>query len=339
MKPRLACALICSALAAGAVAQEATTGTDGASKAPTLRERLAAKRAERQADQVPTNQRITGPGTYGFTLEHDGETRIYRVHVPKSYNASKPTPVVFSFHGGGGSAEIMSQDKYYGLITKSEQAGYIAVFPNGYSKFRDGKLATFNAGICCGNARDKKIDDVGFVRKVVAQVKDQLNVDPARISSNGMSNGAMMSYRLACEAADIFHSIAAVAGTDGMEVCNPSRPVNVLHIHAKNDEMVLFGGGAGKDSKTLANFRSVNDTVARWVKLNACNPTPKKVLDLPGKATCESYTGCKGGVEVKACITETGGHSWPGGVKVRTGERGSTAFNANDMIWDFYNRR
>lgn len=337
MTLRLACALLCTAIGAGAVAQEAST--EGGAKTPTLRERIAAKRAERNNESVPSNQRITGPGTYEFTLDHDGETRIYRVHVPKSYVAARPTAAVFSFHGGGGSAEIMSQDKYYGLITKSEQAGYIAVFPNGYSRFRDGKLATFNAGSCCGNARDKKIDDVGFVRKVVARLKEQLNIDPERISSNGMSNGAMMSYRLACEAADIFHSIAAVAGTDGMERCEPSRPVSVLHIHARDDEMVLFNGGAGKDSKTLANFRSVKDTIARWVRLNACNSTPKKVLDLPGKATCEAYTGCKGGVEVKLCVTESGGHSWPGGVKVRTGERGSTAFNANDLMWDFYNRR
>jgi polyhydroxybutyrate depolymerase len=337
MKLRLACALFCTFLAAGAQAQEGST--DGGSKAerPSLRERIAERRAERNA--AAANKPIGGPGTYDFTLEHDGMTRMYRVHVPKSYNAARPTPVVFSFHGGGGSAEIMSQDKFYGLTAKSEQAGYIAVFPNGYSRFRDGKLATFNAGSCCGPARDKKIDDVGFVRKIVARLKEQLNVDPERISSNGMSNGGMMSYRLACEASDIFRSIAAVAGTDGMDSCNPARPVSVLHIHAKNDDTVLFNGGAGKDSKTLADFRSVNDTVARWVKLNACNPAPKKVLDLPGKASCEAYSGCKGGVEVKLCVTETGGHSWPGGVKVRTGERGSTALNANDMIWEFYNRR
>jgi polyhydroxybutyrate depolymerase len=297
----------------------------------------AERRTQRNA--ADAGKPIAGPGTYDLTLEHDGLTRMYRVHVPKGYNAARPTPVVFSFHGGGGSADIMSQDKFYGITAKSEQAGYVVVFPNGYSRFRDGKLATFNAGSCCGPARDKNIDEVGFVRKIVARLKDQLNVDPDRIPSNGMSNGAMMSYRLACEASDIFRSIAAVAGTDGMESCSPSRPVYVLHIHAKDDDRVLITGGAGKESRTRTEYRSVGDTISRWVKLNACSPTPKKVLDLPGKATCESYSGCKGGVEVKLCITETGGHSWPGGTKVRFGERGSTAFNANDMIWDFYNRR
>lgn len=317
----------------------AGAATEDGGGATSLRERIAAKRAARNAEVVPHNKPIAGPGTYEYSMEHEGQTRLFRVHVPKSYDASRPTPLVFSFHGGGGSAEIMSQDRYYGLISKSEQAGYIAAFPNGLSRFRDGKLATFNAGICCGTARDKKIDDVGFVRKIFAQLKDQLNIDPRRVSSNGMSNGAMMSYRLACEAADIFHSIAAVAGTDGMESCSPSKPVSVLHIHARDDEMVLFGGGPGKDSKALGNFRSVNDTIARWVRLNGCAATPRRVLDLPGRAACDSYTGCQGGVEVRLCVTESGGHSWPGGVKVRTGESGSTAFNATDLMWDFYNRR
>jgi polyhydroxybutyrate depolymerase len=233
----------------------------------------------------------------------------------------------------------MADDRYYGLIGKSEEAGFIAVFPNGYSRFRDGKLATFNAGLCCGPARDRKIDDVAFVRKVLAEVSARLNVDPRRISATGMSNGGMMSYRLACDAADLFHAIAAVAGTDGMDSCTPSRPVSVLHIHARDDDHVLFDGGAGKQSRTLADFRSVPDTIERWVGLNACQPTPKKVLDLPGAASCEIYTGCKDGVEVKLCVTETGRHSWPGGVKVRTGAPGSTAFDATDTIWDFVGGR
>ncbi len=322
----LALALVALATAPQAPAQEA----DGAAR-PSLRERLAARQ-----DAGPATGRIDQPGTHDLTLEHGGQTRRYRVHVPRSYQPARPTPVVFSFHGGGGSAEIQSDDRLYGLISKSEQAGFIAVFPNGYSRLRSGKLATFNAGICCGPARDNGVDDVGFVRKIVADLKTRLNVDPDRITANGMSNGGMMSYRLACEAADIFRAIASVAGTDGMDQCRPVRPVSVLHIHARNDDMVLFGGGAGKDSRALANFRPVQETIARWVKLNACSPTPRKVLDLPGQANCESYTGCQGGVEVRLCVTETGGHSWPGGVKARTGERGSTAFNATDLIWDFY---
>jgi polyhydroxybutyrate depolymerase len=338
LRLRLALVLACALVAAQAPAQPPQADSGGS--AMTLRERIAAWRAQRSAGQpVPPAQPLTAPGTYDFVLEHDGLQRFYRVHVPHSYDAARPTPVVFAFHGGGGSARSMSDDRFYGLIAKSEQAGFIAVFPNGYSRLRNGGLATFNAGICCGAARDSNIDDVGFVRKVVAQVRSQLNVDPDRIVASGMSNGAMLSYRLACEAADIFRAIVAVAGTDGMDACKPSRPVSVLHIHARDDDMVRFEGGPGKRSVTRANFRSVGDTIARWVRLDGCEPTPKRVLDLPGRASCESYGGCQGGAEVRLCVTETGGHSWPGGAKVRTGEPGSAVLQASDLIAEIVMRR
>jgi polyhydroxybutyrate depolymerase len=63
-----------------------------------------------------------------------------------------------------------------------------------------------------------------------------------------MSNGGMLSHRLACDAADLFRAIASVAGTDATATCTPSRAVSVLHIHAKDDTHVLYNGGAGPDA-------------------------------------------------------------------------------------------
>lgn len=323
----LAAGLLIAAL--GALAPEHGFGQDGSR----WRNRDSAASAG-----PPVNTRIQGPGSYTFSLEHGGLTRMYRVHVPASYSPSKPAPMLLSFHGGGGNMNYQADDKYYGLISKSEQIGYIAVFPNGYSRFGSGVLATWNAGNCCGGARDRNIDDVGFIREVIKNLKAQLNIDPERIFSSGMSNGALFSYRLACEMADTIRAIASVAGSDGTSQCSPSRPVSILEIHARNDEFVLFNGGAGKDSKVLANFVSVPETISRWVKRNGCNPTPKRVLDKPG-AYCDAYTQCRENVEVKLCVTESGGHSWPGGVKVRTGEPGSTAISATDLMWEFFERR
>jgi polyhydroxybutyrate depolymerase len=233
--------------------------------------------------------------------------------------------------------KYQADDQFYNWISKSEGAGFIAVFPNGYSRLRSGKLGTWNAGICCGRARNEKIDDVGFIRAVVDNMKARANIDASRIFANGMSNGGMMSYRLACEATDIFRAIASVTGTDGTQQCSPSRAIPVFHIHAKDDDRVLFNGGSGSESDTHADFVSVPDTIAKWVKLNSCAPLPKRVLEVPG-AYCEVYTGCRDGAEVKLCVTETGGHSWPGGKKVRGKTLGSTAINATDLIWEFYSR-
>ncbi|MDY0029885.1 MAG: alpha/beta hydrolase-fold protein [Pseudobdellovibrionaceae bacterium] len=286
-----------------------------------------------------TKIHIAAPGNYTFKVKYDGESREYLIHVPKSYTGLNKTPVIFAFHGGGGDMDHMAKDKFYGLITSSEKNGYIVVFPNGYSRFPSGKLATWNGGECCGTARDKNIDDVGFIRKIIGNIKTQLNVDASRIYATGMSNGGIMSYRLACEATDLFKAIAPVAGTDNMPKCNPSRPISVLHIHALNDDHVLFSGGAGenafKDLTKVTDFTSVPDTINLWVKRNGCEGQPERVLQNDG-AYCDLFSKCKAGTQVKLCVTKEGGHSWPGGTKPHGSEPPSTAINANDEIWKFF---
>jgi polyhydroxybutyrate depolymerase len=302
-----------------------------------LREKLQRWRESHQTAQPqnPTSQKLTA-GDYQFTLKHQGMERVYMVHMPKTYNPQNPTPMVLSLHGGGGNMRYQATEKYYHQISKSDQAGYIAVFPNGYSRFPGGKLATWNSGICCGKARDENIDDVGFIKAVIEDMKSRANIDSKRVFIDGMSNGGMMSYRAACELADSITAVASVAGTDGTKTCTPSRPISILHIHAKNDDHVLYNGGSGVKSETHADFVSVPDTISKWVKINGCNASPQRVLEVAG-AYCELYTGCKDNTQVKLCVTETGGHSWPGGQKVRdTGEPASTAFNATDMIWAFF---
>jgi polyhydroxybutyrate depolymerase len=281
---------------------------------------------------------IGTPGDHTLSIVHAGVKRLYRVHVPASYSPSRPMPMVLALHGGGGNMDIQAEDKFYGQIAKSEQAGFIVVFPNGASRFPRGKLATWNAGGCCAYARDSNSDDVGFIRALVAQLSTQLAVDPKRIFANGMSNGGMMAYRLACEMPDVFRAVAAVAGTDNTQACTPKAPISILHIHARDDDHVRFDGGPGPKAREATPYVSVADTVSKWVKLDACNPTPQRVLDTPG-AHCDAYTACRGGVEVELCVTDSGGHSWPGGTKPRGGASGSTALSATDVIWDFFSTR
>ena len=304
-----------------------------------LRERLKERREQRlrEAD-ASTDSKITRPGDYVFTVVHDGLARKYRVHVPTGYDPATPAPVLFALHGGGGNMDYQANDQRYGLISTSEREGFIAVFPNGYSKLRSGKFATWNAGACCGDARDKNIDDVGVIRRVVDDVTGKLNVDRNRFFAAGMSNGGMMSYRLACELSDTFSAIAAIAGTDNTTTCQPKKPMAILHIHAKNDDHVLFNGGAGpgafRDESKITQFTSVPATVSKWVASSRCNPTPKRILEKPG-AYCDLYSPCQANVSVQLCVTDTGGHSWPGGTKPRS-ESPSSAISANDVMWKFF---
>ncbi len=289
-------------------------------------------------DESRSARGITQPGDYVRTVWHQGIKRSYRIHVPQGYSGERAAPLLVAFHGGGGDMDYMAEDKYYGLISKSDAESVVLVFPNGYSKFRSGKFATWNAGACCAKARDNEIDDVGFVRNMIRNVAAELNINRERIYAAGMSNGGMMAYRLACEMAATFKGIAAVAGTDNTLACTPSGPISILHIHALDDDRVLFNGGAGdkfRNESKVADFTSVAASIEKWVKLNKCNPTPQRVREKPG-GYCEQYSPCAAKVTVQLCVTKTGGHSWPGGSKPRASEPPSRALSANDLIWEFF---
>lgn len=328
-------------IAGGVAATPGAAAPDGPVR-PRLADSAAAPSPEGETrNRVGVQAGMNQPGDYRYTIEHGGRTRRYRVHVPASYHPATPAPMLVVLHGGGGNMDYQATDAYYGQISKSEREGFVAVFPNGYSRFRSGRLATWNAGHCCGGARDRNVDDVGFIRRIVVNLTGQLNIDRDRIFATGMSNGGLMAYRLACELSDVFAAIAAVAGTDNTKSCAPAKPVSILHIHARNDTHVLFDGGAGPDVRDpgkVTNFTSVAGTVEKWRRLNGCPAAPRRILATDG-AYCERYAPCRDGAAVQLCVTEDGGHSWPGGHKPRGSEPPSRAILANDVMWDFFNRR
>jgi polyhydroxybutyrate depolymerase len=241
--------------------------------------------------------------------------------------------MLIALHGGGGDASFQANDSKYKLISKSEQAGFIAVFPNGYSRFPSGILATWNAGTCCGKAQENNIDDVGFIRAMIARIEGQANIDKHRIFATGMSNGAMMSWRLACETPEI-RAIAPVAGTDNTPACKPSRPVPVIEFHAADDDHVPFNGGVGVGPSHV-DFVSVPKTQEKWVQIDRADASAKRVVAVPG-AHCDLHAAKPGGAPVELCVTDTGGHSWPGGGTQQGRKEPSQAISANDLMWNFF---
>lgn len=288
--------------------------------------------AQQLAD--PNMTPIRAPGDYRFSFLHDGITREYRVHVPANYLPGRPTPMLIALHGGGGDAASQADESKYRLISKSEQAGFIAVFPNGYSRWPSGVLATWNAGKCCGPAQKKNIDDVGFIREVIHRMERQASIDPRRIFATGMSNGAMMSWRLACEAPEV-RAIAPVAGSDNSPACKPSRPVPVIEFHALDDNHVPFNGGKGDLSIAQVDFVSVPSAQVKWIRIDRAQLQSTRVLTVAG-AHCDLHPATRDGAPVELCVTDSGGHSWPGGGTQQGRKQPSMAISANDLMWNFF---
>ena len=278
-----------------------------------------------------------GPGDYSRTLEIDSLKRSYLVHVPPQYDATKPWPVVLIFHGAGMNAALMQG--FSGLNNKADDAGFVAVFPNGTGA---GPFLTFNSGGVEWELVKKQPDDVAFVSRLLDDLAAVVHLDAKRVFATGMSNGGMMCYRLAAELSERIAAIAPVAGTMAVTEAKPKRPVPVLHFHGTEDLLVPYGGPDQRAPKFLT-FKSVEDSVAAWVKLDGCRETPL-VEELPDavddgtKVTRQTYRS-DAGHEVVLVTVSGGGHTWPGrqppfGLIGRS----TRDISATDMIWDFFVR-
>lgn len=248
--------------------------------------------------------------------------RHFIVHLPPHYDGITALPAVLVFHGGGGTPEGMRSSSGFNDI--ADKYGFIAVYPAGSSRFGN-RLLTWNAGNCCGYAQKQQIDDVAFVAGMIGQLIKDYHIDPRRIYATGHSNGAQMSYRLACELSGRIAAIAPVAGQIQIPSCSPKRPVPVLHIHGTADKCALYEGGdaCGNCFNEVLNSvgipmpkqtwacRPVEPMLASLARAYGCQPQARPGFS-KGAARCSSYTGCNGNAEVTLCRVEGGGHAWPG---------------------------
>ena len=311
---------------------------------------------------------ILGPGDYDFSLIHDGLTRRYLVHIPSTYKEATLLPLVLAFHGGGGNAE--GSPEYFQLNSKSDEEGFIVAYPEGSGKKILGKtFASWNAGKCCPSKAGDNIDDVGFIKKVLDDLKNKSNIDSKKIYATGMSNGALITYRLACEMANTFAAIAPVGGHDSYDDCNPSRPVPVIHFHGTEDPCAFYDGGncGGCFADILGKLTgmeveahpwecvSVPDYLEKWSEMNECS-NEIEVTYKQGNAECITYNDCKDGADVTLCTIEGMGHTWPGrdtysGESCARNPNGrfctiwkntvgplTQDISANDMIWEFFEK-
>jgi polyhydroxybutyrate depolymerase len=267
-------------------------------------------------------------------LAHDGAPRTFRVHVPPGYDGSEPRPLVLMFHGGGGSGRQFEQASSR-MNPIADREGFIAVYPDG-----SGALQTWNGGGCCGYAVTNDVDDVGFVSALLDHLEAALCIDTQRVFASGMSNGGIMSHRLACELAGRFAAIAPVAGTDLTASCMPARPVPVMQIHGTDDGHVPWDGGEGCGLAGVS-FTSVPDTMEGWRSRNGCTEMTAAYF-AEGDGTCRSYVGCAEGADVVLCSIEGGGHNWPGGeppaglIECPGNGGQSTTFSASEAVWRFF---
>ncbi len=279
------------------------------------------------------------PGDHLCKLQVDGRERSYFVHLPPGHDAGKPAPVVLAFHGAGTNAVVMALST--GLSSKADEAGFVVVYPNGTGS---GSLVLlWNSGGYAGPGIESRPDDVAFVGAVLDDLAKLIQVDSRRVFATGMSNGGMMCYRLAAELSNRIAAIAPVSGTLAVERCRPSRPVAVIHFHGTADGRVPFAG-PDKQATPFLKYKSVDDTIRTWARLDGCAPKPA-ISELPDTANdgCtvkkEVYGPGKEAVEVILYTIEGGGHTWPGtSWPITRLGRATHDISANDLMWEFFEK-
>lgn len=265
-------------------------------------------------------------------LQVGNSTREYYLYIPKE--DKKPRTLVVVLHGGGGTPR--SAARMSGFSELADTENFIVAYPAGL-----GRLPTWNAGECCGYAERTQADDVGFIRKMVEDIRANAAapIDSTRIYLTGMSNGGMMAYRLACEMADVFVAIAPVAGAMNVNDCKPNGRPSLIIFHALDDQHVLYNGGMATVGlramfgKQPAPDRSVQEAVAFWRKQNYCRQYPETQAE---KEYGQTHYFCAGGRDLEIYTLKTGGHSWPGGVSYTSEDKPLQSLSATKIMWQFF---
>lgn len=304
-----------------------------------IRERISERRAIREAERTAQAVAEGQTGDFRYTMLHRGRERWYEIHVPPSYKAGTPSPLVLNLHGGAGNPTQQRDDS--GMNRVADEHGFLVVYPAGSGRFKE-RMLTWNIGEGDTYAVENNIDDIGFLRAVIDEVSRNFSVDPKRVYATGFSQGAFMSYRLACEMSDRIAAIAPVSGVllGDAGRCRPGRPVPIIHFHGKLDPNVAYDGGVGEKAHDKIARRSVNDTIAFWLEKNGIAAKPTRE-DRRGKAVMRAYGPAPNGAEIVLWTLEDGGHTWPGG-ESSLPERMVGAVNkdidASALIWDFFRR-
>jgi len=250
------------------------------------------------ADGIPTT-----PGTHRLTLNMGGLVpRSYLLHMPSRWPSAK-LPLVLAMHGGFDSPNAMEARS--GLDPLADKKGFIVAYP-------EGTATTWNAGGCCGIAKMIHADDLGFLTKLIDKLDGTGFVDAKRVYATGFSNGAGMSYELACHAPDKVAAVGVVEAALAID-CKPDHKVSVIIFHGTKDANVPFNGGGHRDVDDPRPFPPVSFAVNFWRKAEGLPTlTDSKALT---KTADSSATQCQSadrdGVGVAFCKINGGTHTWP----------------------------
>lgn len=269
------------------------------------------------------------------TIVSSGQKRDYLLYIPRSYDRTKPTPLVISLHAAALWPAAQMEISQWNKV--ADEHGFIIVYPSGTT------LAGRGTGVRPKVWLMKPVAvlmaDVRFISELIDTLEAAYNIDPTRIYANGFSNGGGMTFVLSCA---LSHRIAAVGTVAAAQTlpwswCTDHRPVPMVAFHGTADRMVPYQGGPSADPFNPIRFPAVRDWAASWARRNRCRGSP---IDARITASVRrlAFTNCAENADVILYTVEGGGHSWPGGKPLPEWIVGPTSrsIDATSQMWAFF---
>jgi polyhydroxybutyrate depolymerase len=249
------------------------------------------------------------PESGRFEIEVGGQTREYILRMPDDYDSGRAYPLVFALHWLGGNAQQVAGNfsgRYYGL---ADVAGdqVVLVSPEGLPSTigGGGNLGWDNPG-----GRDTEL-----MRSIFARFSAELCIDESRVFSTGFSYGGMMSFALACGAADMVRAIAPMAGTFLSGCEDGDSPVAIFGFIGQQDNLLQGSRTARDEILSRSGCSDESEVVeSSWCDEAGAGAQP---------CTCVSYQGCAAGFPATWCEF-TGGHQ--------------IAPNSGPTLWNFFSQ-
>ena len=229
--------------------------------------------------------------TVRVTLDVAGQgRRTALMHLPRSF-PGHPVPMLLALHGASGSGAFM--ESYSGLSRLADREGFAVAYPDAA-----GPRWRISAGD--GSA------DVAFLDALLDRLMAGGCVDENRISAVGVSNGAGMAVRYACDAEDRLAGLVSVAGGySSLPPCRANGPLSVLEIHGTADAVVPYYGRPGQPQGDVVRF------VTSWVQRGGCTRAAQR-RQASARVLWLTWAPCRNGATVQHLRLIGGTHAWPG---------------------------
>ncbi len=254
-----------------------------------------------------------------FVFKHDGILRDVVVADPRASPGESLRPLVVVLHGGLGEDDDTVKLSFGKLNALAEEEDFLVVYPAGVGgHWNDGRRVDSYV------AQREGVDDVGFLTTLIRDLLKRKQVDPQGVFLVGVSDGAMMAHRFACERTGLLTAFTSVIGAMPRPVARRKArcgdaPISVLMINGADDPIVPFDGGMVRfDGVDHGEVISVEDTFLFWRNHEQCADVDTSMLpDFSpadgSRIARRKATGCRGSSKVELFVVEGAGHTWPSG--------------------------